>query len=54
MDRKEMVKTLGKHFSIKPKYQSAQSFAYELRTADEIYTIDRYNGIINRERIHLA
>lgn len=49
MDRKEMVKKLGEHFGVKPKYMSAPSFDYELRTEEEVYTIDRHGGITKRD-----
>lgn len=45
MDRKEMIKQLGEHFGVKPKYLSVPSFAYEIRTENEVYTIDRHGGI---------
>jgi len=45
MDRKEMIKQLGEHFGVKPKYLSVPTFNYEIRTADEVYTIDRHGGI---------
>ena len=45
MDRKEIIKQLGKHFDVKPKYLSVPSFAYEIRTETEVYTIDRHGGI---------
>lgn len=48
MDRKEIIKRLGEHFGVKPKYLSVPSFAYEIRTANEVYTIDRHGGITNR------
>jgi hypothetical protein len=47
MDRKEMIKKLGEHFGVKPKYLSVPTFNYEIRTADEVYTIDRH-GVITR------
>lgn len=47
MDRKEMIRKLGEHFGVKPKYLSAPSFAYEIRTPNEVYTIDR-NGCITK------
>jgi len=47
MDRKAMIKKLGEHFGVKPKYLSVPSFNYEIRTEDEVYTIDRF-GIITR------
>ncbi|QNO13341.1 hypothetical protein HYG86_00390 [Alkalicella caledoniensis] len=45
MDRKEMAKRIGAHFGIKPKYLSVPSFAYEIKTATEVYTIDRHGDI---------
>jgi hypothetical protein len=45
MDRKVMIKQLGEHFGVKPKYLSVPSFAYEIRTENEIYTIDRHGDI---------
>jgi len=45
MDRKVMIKKLGEHFGVKPKYLSVPSFNYEIRTEDEVYTIDRF-GVI--------
>jgi len=45
MERKEMIKQLGEHFGVKPKYLSVPSFAYEIRTADEVYTVDRHGDI---------
>lgn len=48
MERKEIIKRLGEHFGVKPKYLSVPSFAYEIRTVDEVYTIDRHGGITNR------
>jgi hypothetical protein len=46
MDRKEKVKILGEHFGVKPKYLGAPSFAYEIETSKEIYTIDREGCIM--------
>ena len=48
MDRKAIVKKLGEHFGVKPKYLSVPSFNYEIRTENEVYTIDRY-GTITKE-----
>ena len=45
MDRKEMIKQLGEHFGVKPKYLSVPSFAYEITTKNEVYTIDRHGDI---------
>ena len=47
MDRKEIVKTLENHFKVKSQYLGVPSFAYQIETADEIYTIDREGKIIN-------
>ncbi|MEK3988442.1 hypothetical protein [Robertmurraya sp. FSL R5-0851] len=47
MDRKEMVKRLGKFLGVKPKYLSAPTFAYEIVTEEETYTIDRQGTITN-------
>ena len=46
MDRKEIVKKLSEHFGVKSKYLGAPSFAYQVETEDEIYTIDREGKII--------
>lgn len=45
MDRKEMIKRLGEHFGVKPKYLSVPTFNYEIRTDTEVYTIDRHGTI---------
>lgn len=47
MDRKEMVKRLGELLGVKPKYLSAPTFAYEIVTEEETYTIDRQGTITN-------
>lgn len=47
MDRKEMVKRLGEFLGVKPKYLSAPTFAYEIVTEEETYTIDRQGTITN-------
>lgn len=49
MDRKEMVKRIGEHFGVKPLYLNVPSFAYEIRTADETYTVDRLGNITNAQ-----
>ncbi|MBV1817158.1 virulence-related protein [Clostridium cochlearium] len=46
MDRKEIVKTLSEFLGAKSKYLGAPSFAYEIKTEEEIYIIDR-EGKIN-------
>ncbi|HOM03748.1 MAG TPA: virulence-related protein [Acetivibrio sp.] len=45
MERKEIVKALGEHFGVEPKYMGAPSFAYQIETAEETYTIDRAGKI---------
>ncbi|MEC1722234.1 hypothetical protein [Schinkia azotoformans] len=47
MDRKEMVKKLGEFLGVKPKYLNAPTFAYEIVTEKETYTIDRQGTITN-------
>lgn len=49
MDRKEMVKVLGEHFGVKPRYLGVPSFAYQIETATGIYIIDRVGIITNAE-----
>jgi hypothetical protein len=45
MDRKEMVKKLGEFLGVKPKYLNVPTFAYEIVTEEETYTIDRQGTI---------
>ncbi|WP_373844756.1 virulence-related protein [Clostridium sp.] len=45
MDRKEIVKTLSEALGFQAKYLGAPSFAYEIKTEKEIYTIDRQGSI---------
>jgi hypothetical protein len=45
MDRKEIIKILGDHFGVKPKYMGVPSFAYQIETAAGIYSIDRAGKI---------
>lgn len=45
MDRKQIIKALGEHFGVKAKYMGAPSFAYQLETEDEVYTIDKTGKI---------
>jgi DNA-directed RNA polymerase subunit L len=47
MDRKEMIKKLGEHLGVEPKYLGVPTFNYEIKTDQEVYTIDRL-GIITR------
>lgn len=49
MERKVMIKRLGEHLGVKPKYLSVPSFAYEIRTENEIYTIDRHGNITSQD-----
>ncbi len=45
MDRKEIIKQLGNHFGVKPKYLGVPSLSYEILTETEVYTIDRHGNI---------
>ena len=47
MDRKQMVKQLGEYFEVEPKYMGVPSYAYQIETVGEIYTIDRAGKITN-------
>ena len=47
MNRKEMVKKLGGFLGVKPKYLNVPTFAYEIVTEEETYTIDRQGTITN-------
>lgn len=55
MDRKEIVKTLEEYFKVKSQYLGVPSFAYQVKTEDETYTIDREGKITtaNDEEINL-
>lgn len=53
MDRKEIVKVLGEHLGVKPKYMGVPSLAYQIETAGETYIIDRAGKITNSEGIEL-
>jgi hypothetical protein len=44
MDRKEIVKLLGEHFCIKPKYLGAPNFAYQVGE----FTIDKEGKIVSK------
>ena len=48
MDRKEIVKVLGEHFGVKPKYLGVPSFAYKIETEEEIFTVDREGRITTK------
>jgi len=49
MERKEIIKALGEHFGVTPKYMGVPSFAYEIATGQETYTIDREGKITTSE-----
>ena len=49
MERKEIVKALGEHFGVEPKYMGVPSFAYQIETVKETYTVDRAGKIITSE-----
>lgn len=48
-ERKEIVKALGEHFGVKPKYMGVPSCAYQIETVKETYTVDREGKIITSE-----
>ncbi|OMF90432.1 hypothetical protein [Paenibacillus sp. FSL R7-0337] len=48
-NRKEIVKALGKHFVVKPKYMGAPSFAYEFETPNGVYVVDQAGKVTNHE-----
>lgn len=50
MDRKEIVKILGEHFGVKPKYLGLPSLSFQITTAEgKIFIIDREGHIKNVE-----
>lgn len=49
MERKEIVKALGEHFEVEPKYMGVPSFAYQIETAEGTYTVDRAGKITTSE-----
>jgi len=49
MERKEIIKAFGEHFGIVPKYMGVPSFAYQIATQQETYTIDRTGKITTSE-----
>ena len=49
MDRKEIVKALSEHLGVKAEYMGVPSFAYQIITEVEIYTIDKAGKITNAE-----
>ncbi len=54
MDKKEILKALGEHFGVKPKYLGVPSFAYQITTNHgEILIVDREGKIKNEEGLEL-
>ena len=51
MDRKEIVKILGEHFGVKPKYLGVPSFSYQIQAESETYIVDIEGKIKNPEGI---
>jgi len=49
MDRKEMIKKLEEHLGVEPRYLGVPTFNYEIRTANEIFTIDRLGSITKED-----
>ncbi len=49
MNRKEMIKTLEAHFSVKARYMGAPSFAYQIDINGKHYIIDRVGIITTSE-----
>ena len=47
MERKEMVKRLSEHLSVKARYLGPPNFDYEIKTESETYIIDRYGAVID-------
>jgi hypothetical protein len=47
MDRKEIIKKLGEHLGVEPRYLGVPTFNYEIKADQEVYTIDR-RGIITK------
>lgn len=47
MDRKEIVKALSEHLGVKAEYMGVPSFAYQIITEVETYTIDKAGKITN-------
>lgn len=45
MKRKDMVKKLGEFLGVKPSYLNVPTFAYEIVTEEETYTVDRQGRI---------
>ena len=53
MDRKEIVKALSEHLGVKAEYMGVPSFAYQIITEGETYTIDKAGKITNTEGLEL-
>lgn len=49
MERKVIAKVLGEHFGVEPQYMGVPSFAYQIETAEETYTVDRAGKITTSE-----
>lgn len=49
MERKELVRALENHFGVKAKYMRAPSFAYQIETGDNAFTIDREGKITDTD-----
>ncbi|KGR90173.1 hypothetical protein CD30_13050 [Ureibacillus massiliensis 4400831 = CIP 108448 = CCUG 49529] len=49
MDRKEIVKAIGEHFGVKPKYLGAPNFNYQIETEHETFIVDREGQITTSE-----
>lgn len=49
MDRKDIVKTLSEALGSKPTYLGAPTFAYEIKTEKDVYTIGKDGVIRNSE-----
>ncbi|MTI71073.1 MAG: virulence-related protein [Firmicutes bacterium] len=54
MDRKKIVKALEEYLGVKSKYLGAPTFAYEVMTDDETYTIDREGKITTADENELG
>ncbi|KOF56130.1 virulence-related protein [Clostridium sp. DMHC 10] len=53
MERKEIVKLLGEHFGVKPKYMGAPSFAYQIETTEGVMIIDKAGKVKNSEGVEI-
>ena len=48
MSRKELAQALAAHFDVQVKYLGVPSFAYEIKTAEETFTVNREGKIITQ------